>query len=293
MAYNFGTKLKIYDLDELKTTKGTSWIIYNASATRKTRVTGTLPGVTVHLVLDNGSNSANEASDLLEIGGTHKAVPIAGLHELNEAILTLHTSKDFLTKVDNVVIDNMVAINSDAYHIISNLPRYKKDMLHISDVVDSNPDKNAESKKMMPMYGDIQKVCYDLVRNMLELKENYNVLLLADEGVLTPTGDNPPVHAPILMPKINGPRSVKPVCSLFDEIYRTKFKAGEFDSKEGGIKTKFTLSTSNDPATGIQVYSKTRNIKNIDWLAANEMPADFRLIFKEIGYIIKSDRKKK
>lgn len=284
-------KLKMYNMDELKTFKGTSFIIYNASAQRKTRVLGSMPesSVTLHLSLDFGANSAADAAVTLGIAGSiHKVAPVSSMEELGQWIIELHTNPNYKNNIDTIVIDNMVAINDKTFSFVCNLPRYKKDMLTATDLLEDNSDKNAESKKMLPLYGDVQKMCKDLINQMMELKDVYNVVLIADEVVLN---DPKLVDVPTMYPKINGPASTKPVASIFDEVYRTKFTEGEFDS-ETVMATKFTISSYTDPMTGTKFFSKTRNIKNMDYLKANEMPADFREIFKEIGYTCKKDRVK-
>jgi len=67
MATAFGKKLKAFNMSEIKTITGVSFIIYGASASRKTRCLGTLPGKTCHLSLDYGSTSAIKARDMLGI----------------------------------------------------------------------------------------------------------------------------------------------------------------------------------------------------------------------------------
>jgi len=142
---------------------------------------------------------------------------------------------------------------------------------------------------MLPYYMDVGNMVKGMINNLLELKSNYNVIVLAGEAVL----DDPSiVQVPILMPLVTGKKAILPVTSLFDEIYTTTFKEGDFDSKDH-CATFFTLSTATDLTTGTQIFSKTRNITNLKYLKDNKMPADFRLILeKEIGYVPKKLRNK-
>jgi hypothetical protein len=239
--------------------------------------------------MDGGANSAVNAAEHLGITDTiHQMVPIRNLNELKEAINVFRTDKEIYASVDNIVIDSLVEINSFMYDTVSRLPRYNADTLHVDEVMLDNPNKSADGRKTMALYGEVQKMTLDLIQDLLTMKSVYNIIVLAGEITI----DKPEiVPTPTVYPKVNGPKSSRPVISLFDEVYRTKFDPTIFDTKDN-IHTSFTLSKYVDDETNFVIFNKTRNIKNLEYLQANQIPADFRLIYKEIGYNIKSNRKK-
>ncbi len=281
----------MFDAGEVKTTKGTSFILYGNSASRKTRTVGTFGtnSTTLHVSLDSGSSGATDMMNLLEIeGATHKVVVPVTLKELGDIIVALHTNKGYKDNIDTVVIDNLVVITGMVANYVSASPRYKKDALHIEDALNEDTDKNAAGSKMMPYYHDIQRLTKELINQILTLKDTYNIIMMAGEVSAVDAAGSP-----ITTPLINGPRSTVGVTSLFDNVFRTSYKEGDFDTKDH-VATKFKLSTFTDPLTGMQYFGKTRSITNMDYLKANEMPANFHeILSKEIGYIYKKDRTKK
>lgn len=287
------TKIKpipMMDVSEVKSQKGTSFIIYGASGSRKTRSLGTIPNdnFTLHCSLDSGSTSAAKAAE--DIGITeseHKVTTPTSLADLNDIILSLHMHKPYKDTIDNIVFDNLVTITSWIQTFVAASKKYEKDALHVADAYADDTDKNAQGSKSLAYYNDVQRLTRELVFQILQLTDSYNVFLLAGE---VPSEDSD--GSPMVKVQINGPKSINPVVSMFSEVYRTSFNDNDFDSADG-IKTKFKIAKYTDPLTGTRYFGKTRNITNVDYLTANEMPADFRLIFDEIGYVCKKDRVKK
>jgi len=278
---------KIVDVDELKKISGTSFLIYSGSGQRKTFSTGSMASgsVTLHVSLDGGSNSSTDAMRILNIkDASHKVTTPLSLKELNDVIIGLHTNAGYKKKIDTIVIDNLVTITDWIKTYVVGLPRYKKDQLSIDNATNED-DINMSSSKSMAMYNDIQILTKGLINQILELKADYNVILLAGEVDSVDSAGSPEVR-----PLINGPKSILPVTSLFDECYRTDFTEGDFDS-EDHVATYFRISTYTNMMTGMKYFAKTRNIKNIDYLKENKMPARFDKIFEEIGYVLKKDRK--
>ena len=284
-------KLKIFDMEELKQTSGTSFLIYGESGSRKTRSLGSMPprSVTLHLSLDYGSQSATEAMKVLGIeGAVHKVAPVEDMEQLGDWLIELHTKQTYKDNVDTIVIDNLVTIQAKVAEFVSNLPRYKLDKLTATDILEDNSDKKAESKKSLPYFLDIQTIVRDFVHQLMTLKGDYNIVMLAGQGLLV---DQELVPVPTVYPLVAGPKSVKPVTAIFDNVFTTFFKQGDFDTADNAA-TKFKLSTFTDQLTGVTTFSKTRSIVDRKYLDANEMPADFRIIFDQIGYINKKDRPK-
>lgn len=285
-------KVKTFDMVDaraIKAIKGTSFLIYNASGARKTRTLGTIPNgnFTLHISFDSGSSSATSAADLLGITeAEHKVTVPQSLQEFGEIINALLAHPAYNAKIDNIVIDNLVIITSLIQSFVATSPKYAKDALHISDAFADDTDKNPQGSKTLAYYNDVQRVTRELVFQILQLTDSYNVFLLAGE-VQTTDKDG----APIVTVAINGPKSINPVVSMFSEVYRTSFKQTEFDSADK-IVTKFKIDTYTDTLTGMKYFGKTRNIKDVNKLTSGEMVADFREIFKEIGYVAKKDRVK-
>ena len=277
------------DASELKTTQGTSFLIYGSSASRKTRTLGTMPdqSVTLHISLDNGANSATDAAKVFGNGkATHKITVPKNLQELNDVIIALHTNKLYKDNIDSVVIDNYVVISNWIKSYIFASPRYKRDALHIEDAVKDDTGKNAESKKMQPFYLDLQRITNEFMQQVNTLTSQYNVFMLAGE---TETKDS--MGQPLTTVLVNGPASIAPMVFLFSEVYRTDFKEGDFDSKDH-TATFFKISTYTDKLTGQKLFAKTRNIKDLKSLQTNTIKADFNhILSNEIGYIWKKDRK--
>ena len=283
-SFKFGKKLRMHSLSEKQSTTGTAVMLYGASGGGKTRATGTLPGVTVHLSFDNGASSAATAAEQLDVNGTHQVVPLTSLHDFQEALIVLKTDVNMRDKIDNIVVGSLVDINRLMFSVVSRLPRYAKDMLHSEDVTAQNPDKKAESSKMLPMYSDIQKMTAELNANIMELRSNYNIVMLSGEVLLTDTAE------PGVYPSVNGPKSIRPLIAVYDEVYNIKKPEGVFDTKEK-IVSQFIIGKTPDPATGYNKFAKTRRILDVKYLKDFSMPADFRLLFKASGYILKKDRK--
>ncbi len=281
---------KMMDAKEIKTYKGTSFLIYGASGQRKTRTLGTIPSgnFTLSISLDSGSTSAVKAAETLGITDSeHKVSTPTSLAELNDIILALHTHPGYKDKIDNVVFDNLVTITAWIQTFVAASKKYEKDALHVSDAYADDTDKNAQGSKSLAYYNDVQRLTRELIFQILQLTDSYNVFVLAGETVSEDSDGSPMVKV-----LVNGPKSINPVVSMFSEVYRTSFNENEFDSAEK-INTKFKIAKYTDQMTGMKYFAKTRNISNVEYLKANEMPADFRLIFKEIGYICKKDRKTK
>jgi hypothetical protein len=286
-GYNFGKSgLKIRSLREKRTVTGTGFLIYGDSGSRKTRTLGTLPGVTCHLSMDNGANSAEVAREQLGRDGQHQIVSISSLADLKEALIVLKSNKAYKDSVDTVVIDSLVEINTMVFGVVSRLPRYNKDTLHAEDITETDPNKNADGKKVMALYGDVQKMTAEINADILELRKDYNVVMLAGEVLISDASVTDPGYYHL----VNGPKSIRPFISLYDEVYKPSFDSNLFDSKDE-INTKFSISTYLDTTTGAKRFAKTRNITTMDYLSANEIPADFEVIFKETGYITKKTRK--
>lgn len=284
-------KLKMFDMDELKKVSGTSFLIYGESGSRKTRSLGSMPSgsTTLHLSLDYGSQSATEAMKVLGIeGASHKVAPVEDMEQLGDWLIELHTKQVYKDNVDTIVIDNLITLQAKVAEFVANLPRYKSDRLTATDILEDNSDKKAESKKTLPMFMDIQAIIRDFVHQLMTLKGDYNIIMLAGQGLLV---DPDLVPVPTVYPLVSGPKSVKPVTAIFDNVFTTTFKEGTFDTVDTAA-TKFRLSTHTDQLTGTTVFAKTRSIVDRQYLDANEMPADFRIIFKQIGYINKKDRVK-
>ena len=287
---SFGkTNLELRNLSEKETFSGKSFMIYNDSATRKTRTLGTLPGRTIHCSLDNGAESAMRAAELLEIeGATHHEVKIDSLADLDAVITTLQTSKSYIGGFDTVVFDNLVEITQLLKDRIVTSSRYKADQLKLEDIMDPEARLSAQSSKTMALYNDIQIQTRSLLSKMLSLTVYYNVIVLTNY-IEIETGK---AIDPGLYPQINGPKSIRPAIGLFDEVYSTDFVDGEFDSKDK-INTKFKISSFTSTTTGKRWFNKTRYITELEYLLANEIPADFRLIYKQTGYVLKQNRDKK
>lgn len=276
-------------MEEIKQHSGTSFLIYGESGSRKTRSLGSMPpnSVTLHLSLDYGSQSATESMKVLGIeGAVHKVAPIEDMEHLGDWLVELHTKKVYKDNVDTIVIDNLVTIQAKVAEFVAKLPRYKSDRLTAEDLLEDNSDKRAESKKTLPMFMDIQAIIRDFVHQLMTLKGDYNIIMLAGEGLLA---DPVLVPVPTVYPLVSGPKSVKPVVSIFDNVFSTSFPEGQFDTKEAMV-TKYKLSTYTE--AGTTHFNKTRGIVNRKYLDANEMPADYRIIFNEIGYVNKKDRPK-
>ena len=281
----------MFDMDELKKVSGTSFLIYGESGSRKTRSLGSMPtnSTTLHLSLDYGSQSATEAMKVLGIeGAVHKVAPVEDMEQLGDWLIELHTKQAYKDNVDTIVIDNLITLQAKVAEFVSNLPRYKSDRLTAADILEDNSDKKAESKKTLPMFMDIQAIIRDFVHQLMTLKGDYNIIMLAGQGLLV---DPDLVPVPTVYPLVSGPKSVKPVTAIFDNVFTTTFKEGAFDTADT-VATKFRLSTHTDQLTGTTIFAKTRSIVDRHYLDANEMPADFRIVFNQIGYINKKDRPK-
>jgi len=281
---------KMSNADEIRTTRGTSFLLYGPSASRKTRTLGSMPdeSVTLHISLDSGSNSASDAAKLLgNTKAVHKVTSPTSLKELNDVIIALHTNSAYKDKVDNVVVDNLVVIASWVQSFVAASPRYKKDALHVEDAVTDDTSKQAAGSKMMPYYGDVQRVTRELIEKILQITNNYNVFVLAGETISVNE-----VGSPITTVLVNGPKSITPITSMFSEVYRTTFTEGDFDSSDH-TATFFKVSTHKNPLTGSSVFCKTRNIKDLEQLKLNKIPADFNHILSDvIGYVWKKSRVK-
>ena len=282
------TKLNITNLREGGTLQGKLIMVYSPSGSGKTRSTGTLPGVTVHLSLDNGSGSAVKAAELFGMDDTtHMEVLLETVHDLNDSVDFLLTDNGYKASVDNVVVDNLVEVASQIYSIIAATPRYKKDQLQIDDILDPEVKVNAENKKGQALYKDAQEQTRNLVKKIGEMTQYYNVIVLtADKEILAGNSLQAGVY-----PYINGPSSVQPMTMLFDEVYYLTRKEGDFDTKEE-ILTKFKITSFSDRLTGKKHYAKTRTFTG-NHVVHGEVPADFRLVLQETSYILKKDRKAK
>jgi len=287
MATAFGKKLKALDMSEIKTITGVSFIIYGASASRKTRCLGTLPGKTHHLSLDYGSTSAIKARDMLGIDSEHIVVPIKNLADISEALITLKSDKSIASTVDTVVFDSLRELNEMVFAAVSRLPRFAKDQATADDIMKDNPDKNAAASKTMALYNEVQKLTKEIVLQLLDLKARYNVNILADEVNITDSAIEP--DGEIIYPKVNGPRSVKPVVGLVDEVYRMVFDVDVLDTKDR-INTAFGIRRMVNDMTNMRIFGKTRYITDTTALKTGKVTADFRGIFKHTGYICKKDR---
>jgi len=287
MATAFGKKLKAFNMSEIKTITGVSFIIYGASASRKTRCLGTLPGKTCHLSLDYGSTSAIKARDMLGIDSEHVVVPIKDLTDVKEAFITLKSDKTIATTVDTIVFDSLRELHELILAAVTRLPRFAKDQATADDIMKNSPDKNAAASKTMALHNEVQRLTKEVILQMLDLKARYNVIILADEVNITDTAIEP--DGDIIHPKVNGPRSVKPAVGLVDEVYRMVFDDDVFDTKDN-ISTKFNIRRAVNPITSVRIFGKTRYITDTNVLKDGTITADFREVFKHTGYICKKDR---
>lgn len=284
-------KLKMWDMDEVNTFKGTSFMIYGESGSRKTRTIGSMPkdSISLHLSFDYGSSSATEAMRTLGIeNAVHKVAPITNMEEFGQWLIELHTNDSYRENVDTIVIDNLVVLHSKVSKFVAHLPRFKADMMSADDILEDKDDKKAESKKTLAFHMTVQTIIRDLVHQIMELKDVYNIVVLAGDTLLS---DMTKVPVPTIYPAIAGPSSIKPVVSLFDNVLMTTYTDGDFDTKDH-IATKFKLSTFTDQMTGTTYFNKSRSVTDNKYLEANEIPADFRLLFKATGYVLKKDRTK-
>jgi hypothetical protein len=279
------------DLKDPQTLQGKSFLLYGESGTRKTKSTGTLPGVTLHLSLDSGASSAMRANEELQVGGKHYQKLIPSLAVLDQVLTELMTSQESKNLFDNVVLDNLIEIGEKAYIKISNSPKYKADSFKVADVMSDAELKNAQGSKTLPLYLDTQKAIKNIVRVFLSIKQDYNVILLTNSIKLATTADKKIPLFDGIHPMVYGPSSIKPITMLFDEVYTTSFKDTDLDTLEKGIKTKFKIKSATSPLDGVRWFAKSRYILNLDNVRSGEILADFRLIYKDIGYVLKQDRK--
>ena len=277
------------DVDELKTTQGTSFLIYNSSASRKTRTLGSMGdgSLSMHISLDGGSNSATDAMRTLGIeNAKHYVTTPKSLVDLGDTLIALQTNKDYIDKVDTIIIDNLVIFSEWLKSYISASKKYESDALHVEDVNTNNTDKEGKGSKVLPFFSDLQRLLREWINlQLLPLLADYNIIVLAGETESVASNG-----APLTTVLAAGPKSISPLVSVFSECYRTDFEEGDFDSKDH-TATFFKISTYSDPLTGMNYFAKTRNIKNLDSLKANKIPADFhKILTEEIGYVYKSLR---
>jgi hypothetical protein len=280
---------KMFDLADAKTTKGTSILLYGPSASRKTRTIGSLGNnaVVLHISLDNGASSALAGAKSLGRDGTiHKVVCPSNLEELNDVIIGLHTGKAYKDNIDVVVVDNLTTLVEWIRDFLYSTKRFKVDMNTIEDAL-TGDDSNKQSSKMLPFYSQLQLLTKQLNNQLLELTDSYNVILLAHEVEGTDASG-----ATSIMPECAGPKSLLPLISVFNEVYRTEFKDGDLDTPEH-CATFFKVSSYNDPMSGTRYFAKTRGISTTKYLQDNLIPANLDYILtKEVGYIYKKDRAK-
>jgi len=279
------------NLENKATFQGKSFLLYGESGTRKTRSLGTLPGVTLHLSLDSGASSAERANEELEVGGEHHEATITSLAGLQRVLTELATNKEVKAKFDNIVLDNLIELGEKVSVKIASSPKYKTDGIKVADVMSDTDLKAAPGSKTLPLYLDIQKQIKNIVREVLTLKQDYNIILITNSIHLSSKDKPIPVFDGV-HPMVFGPSSIKPINMLIDEIYSTSFKDNELDTLKGGIKTKFKIRTYNSPTDGLRWFGKSRYILNQDTVRSGEITADFRLIFKDTGYVLKKDRTK-
>ena len=279
----------MFDLAEAKTTKGTSILLYGPSASRKTRTIGSLGDkcVTLHISLDNGASSALAgAKSLGRKSSVHKVVCPTSLEELNDIIIGLHTNTMYKDNIDVVVVDNLTTLVEWIRDFLYSTKRFKVDMNTIEDAL-TGDDSNKQSSKMLPFYSQLQLLTKQLNNQLLELTDSYNVILLAHETEGTDASG-----AASIMPECAGPKSLLPLVSVFNEVYRTEFKDGDLDTPDH-CATYFRISSFNDPMSGTRYFAKTRGIETTKYLQDNLIPADLNYILtKEVGYIYKKDRPK-
>lgn len=280
---------KMMDLADVKTTRGTSILIYGPSASRKTRTLGSLGNNSVSLTisLDNGASSALLGAKALgREGAVHKVVCPSSLEELNDIIIGLHTGKAYKDNIDVVIVDNLTSLVEWIRDYLYSTKRFKVDMNTIEDAL-TGDTANKQASKMLPFYSQLQLLTKQLINQLLELCDNYNVVLLAHETEGVDSSGTASV-----MPECAGPKSILPLVSVFNEVYRTEFKDGDLDTPEH-TATFYRLSSYTDAMSGTRYFAKTRGIETTKFLEDNLIAADLDyIITKEVGYVYKKDRVK-